>query len=102
MPERHNLGAVFCCPLPSSTSPLASGSHHTVEDRVRADKAEAIGILVRNSEEQRNRNWEGVLGDNTKAYLFADGNDSAVVEKLIMYGRGGNCWTRVLEKMGGL
>lgn len=39
--------------------------------------------------------------DNIKAYLFADGNNSVVMEKLIMSHGGGNCWTQVLENVKG-
>lgn len=39
--------------------------------------------------------------DNIKAYLFADWNNSAVMEKWVLYHRGGHCCPQVLEKVRG-
>lgn len=38
---------------------------------------------------------------SSQAYLFADGNNSLVTEKLIMCHGGGNGWTQVLAKVRG-
>lgn len=39
--------------------------------------------------------------DSTNAYLFAAGNNSVVMAKLILHHEVGNCWTRVPEKVRG-